>query len=157
MNRHGFPTAPTAVPNLAPMVDVVMVILIFFMLGTSFVLTEGFLSTRLPAQAGPGGAARISIVPAVRIELYRGEGAACGIRVMGQSIRDGDFAALEGMLRSRVEAGADSQSRVVIRAEPAVRYEQVVSAMDAARRAGYARVQFSVDRGQAAATVDGPS
>lgn len=155
MNRRGFPTAHTAVPNLAPMVDVVMVILIFFMLGTSFVLTEGFLSTQLPAQAGPGGAARISIVPAVRIELFVGAGDACVIRVMGQSVRDGDFAALEAMLRSRVEAGADSQSRVVIRAEPAVRYEQVVAAMDAARRAGYPRIQFSVDRGKSTATPDG--
>ncbi len=155
MKRRAFPTAHTAVPNLAPMVDVVMVILIFFMLGTSFVLTEGFLSTQLPAQAGPGGAAQISFVPAVRIDLVRGEGDACGIRVMGQPVREGDFSALEAVLRQRVDAGADSQSRVVIRAEPDVRYESVVAAMDSARRAGFARIQFSVARRKSGAADDG--
>lgn len=72
MHRARHPSSPS-IPNLAPMVDVVMVILIFFMLGTSFALSEGVLPSQLPAQVGPGGAASVSIVPQVRIALVKRE------------------------------------------------------------------------------------
>ena len=52
MARRGFPLAHADIPNLAPMVDVVMVILIFFMLGTTFAISEGVLPTRLPSRIG---------------------------------------------------------------------------------------------------------
>ena len=59
--------ARVEVPNLAPMVDVVMVILIFFMLGTSFAMSEGVIPMQLPSDIGPGGAANVTVVPVVRI------------------------------------------------------------------------------------------
>ena len=129
------------------MVDVVMVILIFFMLGTSFAISEGFLPTQLPSQVGPGGAARVSIIPAIQIALTA-DGTAVRIQVMNQTIANGSFSALETLLRERAAAGADANSRIVIQAEPSVRYADVVSAMDACVRAGFPKIQFSVSSGQ---------
>ena len=44
-------------PNMTPMVDVVMVILIFFMASAAFVGEEWFLFAAIPVQAAPGQAA----------------------------------------------------------------------------------------------------
>ena len=51
------------------MVDVVMVILVFFMLGAQLAVEEGALPTELPSQIGPGGGATITIIPTVHIAL----------------------------------------------------------------------------------------
>lgn len=42
-------------PNMAPMVDVVMVILIFFMASAAFLGSEWFLRAAIPFEAGRGG------------------------------------------------------------------------------------------------------
>ena len=48
--------ATESVPNLAPMVDVIMVLLIFFLLGATLDLVkQGILQTELDPRSGPGG------------------------------------------------------------------------------------------------------
>jgi biopolymer transport protein ExbD len=134
------------------MVDVVMVILIFFMLGTSFALSEGVLPSQLPAQVGPGGAASVSIVPQVRIALVTREAsAACRILVMGKELSEEGFEALYAFLLQKVEAGADPAGRVLLAVDPVIRYEDVVYAMDACVRAGMPNVQLVVGPGEIAA------
>ena len=143
----GRPPARETTPNLAPMVDVVMVILIFFMLGTSFALSEGALPAQLPADVGPGGGAGVSIIPVVRIDLEEtagGEGVR--ISVMGRPMPESSFASLSAFMRGKREAGADPAGRVVIAPRPTVRYRHVISAFNACARAGFSNVQFAVNR-----------
>lgn len=150
MPGRGPPPAHASFPNLAPMIDVVMVILIFFMLGTSFATSEGALRSQLPAQVGPGGGARIQFVPAVRVDLQPEEGGTgCRVIVMGQQLSDRSFAALTSFLAARVSQGADPTGRVLISADPRLRYQHVISAMDACLRAGFVNVQFAVNRAPA--------
>lgn len=145
MDRHrGFRDHRTSIPNLAPMVDVVMVILIFFMLGAGFALSEGVLSTRLPTQIGPGGAARVWIVPTVRIALMQRPDGGADILVMGKPLSENTPEALEALLRSKIEAGADPNGNVLVAPDPLVRYEQVIAVLDACHRAGMSRVQIAV-------------
>jgi len=144
MARRGIPQTHADIPNLAPMVDVVMVILIFFMLGTTFAISEGVLPTQLPSQIGPGGGATVTIVPAVRIALLEQPGGGCQIVVMEHELRDNSFEALHEFMRGRIEARADPSGRVLIGAEPGVEYQHVISAMDACVRAGFNNIQFSV-------------
>lgn len=134
------------IPNLAPMVDVVMVILIFFMLGTGFATPEGVLPTRLPTQIGPGGGAQVSIVPIVRIEL-RDSPKGLRILVMGQALAENSFDALTSLLTERKDAGADAAGRVLLWSEPAVRFENVISAMDACTRAGFPNLELVIGGG----------
>ncbi len=144
--RRGHAPAHSYAPNLAPMVDVVMVILVFFMLGTSLAISEGVLPTELPSQVGPGGAASVTIIPVVRITLLETSTArGCQIIVMGRSLEDNSFPALERLLRGKIKAGADSKGRVLIGASPGVEYQNVISAMDACVQSGFGNIQFSVN------------
>lgn len=134
------------VPNLAPLVDVIMVLLIFFLLGATLdVITEGVLQTELDASSGPGGQAQVSIVPTVEINLEDvGEGAGVIVHAMDEILTDQPFAALRDMLARRRSMGADTENPVVIGAGMSVRWRFVVQAMDAAVRAGFTNVQFAV-------------
>lgn len=156
--RRGLPEAHAAIPNLAPMVDVVMVILIFFMLGTTFAAFEGVLPTRLPANVGPGGSAKVAIVPMIRIALLGPlEFGFPGIRVMDHELRENSFAALGELLRGKAAAGADTESPVLLAADPDVAYQHVISAMDACVQAGFGNIQFSVSTAAIQADLSGDS
>ncbi len=133
------------VPNLAPMVDVIMVLLVFFLLGATFNLTrEGMLQTELDPNSGPGLGAQVRVNPLVRIGLADVEnGQAAKIFLMEEPV-EGGFDALRELLERRRVAGADTQNPVVIGAETGVRWRFVVAAMDATVRAGFKNVQFAV-------------
>jgi biopolymer transport protein ExbD len=153
MESRGRRPPRATTPNLAPLVDVVMVILIFFMLGTSFVLREGLLPTRLPTDQADGGTDP-TFVPVVRIALTPGPTPErCEISVLGHSLPDGSFDALQGFLRNRRVRGADPQGRIIIAASPTVLYQSVISAVDACVRAGFKNVQFAVSAGPVAGTA----
>jgi len=148
--RRDLPQPAERVPNLAPMVDVIMVILVFFLLGASLQLArEGVLQTQLDPRSGPGPGTPVEIIPAVRIALEELEGgAACRVYVMGEPLPDDrPFRRLHALLERRKGEGADTLSPVVIAAQPAVQWEFVVRAMDAAVRAGFHNVQFAVHLG----------
>jgi biopolymer transport protein ExbD len=140
------PAAGETIPNLAPMVDVIMVLLIFFLMGASFdLLTEGMLQTELDPRTGPGAGAAIEITPRIRIALSDVDnGRNAAIRVFDAPLPPGDFQALYDYLNTRRGAGADADNPVVIGADAAVRWNFVVQAMDAAVRAGFKNVQFAV-------------
>jgi biopolymer transport protein ExbD len=144
MPLAGPPRSRESIPNLAPMVDVVMVILIFFMLGTSFALREGELRTRLPSDVGPGQGATVTPIPAVRIDLDTPDaGRSASIVVMGtQQVES--FDALTAMMRDKIRAGADPTGRITLSAAPQVRYKYVIAAFDACARAGFTNIQFAV-------------
>lgn len=134
-----------AIPNLAPMVDVTMVILIFFMLGTSFAASEGVFSTQLPTQLGPGGESAVSIIPQIRIALVQEPGeTGSRILVLGQALSVNSFEALAALLREKREAGTDPSGRILLSADPGVEYRDVVAAMDACLEAGMPNIQLGV-------------
>jgi biopolymer transport protein ExbD len=145
--RKGPPEpAGESIPNLAPMVDVIMVLLIFFLLGASLELDiEGVLQTELDPRSGPSEGQQLEINPTIRIDLENvDEGESCNIWVMQEPLEENTFARLERFMRERRMAGADPENAVVIGAETTVRWRFVVKAMDAAVRAGFQNVQFAV-------------
>jgi len=147
MARRDMPPVRASVPNLAPMVDVVMVILIFFMLGTSFAISEGMLPTQLPSQIGPGGEAAVAIVPEIRVTLLEGrDPAKPRIMVMEEALAEGAVADLTDLRIAKREAGADESAPVLIGAAPDVQYQHVISAMDACLAAGFENILFCVGR-----------
>ena len=145
MKRRFTPTSD-AIPNLAPMVDVIMVLLVFFLLGTSIDLVkQGILQTELDPNSGPGGGQAVQINPQVRIALADvNHGESVTIYVMDQAVGQGDFEPLFRFLDDRRRAGADPAKPIVIGAETTVRWKYVVAAMDTAVRAGFKNVQFAV-------------
>jgi biopolymer transport protein ExbD len=155
--RRDLPQPAERVPNLAPMVDVIMVILVFFLLGASLQLArEGVLQTQLDPRSGPGEGTPIEIIPSVRIALEEVDGGAdCRVYVMGAALADDRrFERLYALLDRKRREGADVLSPVVIASQPAVQWKFVVRAMDAAVRAGFHNVQFAVRLGGGVTAVD---
>lgn len=134
-----------SVPNLAPLVDVIMVLLIFFLLGATLNIdTEGVLETELDPRSGARAGAQVEVVPSVKIALEDvGDGAGVNIYLNEDLLPDNTFAGLQRTLRLR-GAVADKSNPVVIGAEMHVRWRYVVRAMDAAVQAGFRNVQFAV-------------
>lgn len=130
------------VPNLAPMVDVIMVILVFFLLGATLRM-EGVLATELDPRSGPGPGAAVEILPSVQIALAANADEPPAIYVMSRPLEEQSFAALHAYLGGRIAAGADPQSPVVVAAQSAVRWRYVIAAMDAVVGAGFRNVQFA--------------
>jgi biopolymer transport protein ExbD len=148
--RRGLPApAGERIPNLAPMVDVIMVILVFFLLGASLELaTEGVLQTELDPRSGPGEGTPIEIIPSVKIALEEvAGGQACNIYVLGKPLPGNTFEHLYSFLEQRRLAGADTANPVIVAAQPGVRWRFVIKAMDVAVRAGFSNVQFAVSLG----------
>ena len=141
-----FQPARESVPNLAPMVDVIMVLLVFFLLGASLDLVkQGILQTELDPRSGPGAGVAVQVNPLIRIALENaGDGEGVNIYVMEQFLDDNTFDGLRKFLDARRRAGADPDNIVVIGAETTVRWRYVVKAMDAAVQAGFKNVQFAV-------------
>jgi biopolymer transport protein ExbD len=129
--RRGLPEpAGERIPNLAPMVDIIMVLLVFFMLGASLnLIREGALEIELDPRSGPGEGAPVELIPSVKIGL------------------EDIFEALEKYLAQRRGSGADPSNPVVIGAQSDVHWKFVIRAMDASVKAGFANVQFAVSFG----------
>ena len=131
--RH---TSKRAVLNMAAMIDVVFLLLIFFMCTSSFVRPERNLRSRLP-QAGAPGAADAEPLDPVRIRLSRSP---AGVVVTCDDQACATTDRLVGMLRARRALGDPS---VIIQGAAAVPFGRMVTALDACHRAGLYRVAFS--------------
>jgi len=119
-------------PNLAPMIDVVLVLTIFFMCATKFSGDERKFDLDLPS------ATAAAAVDAAHPEIVEVE-AAGGLRLAGQDVAAGDLAArLAALRRERPELA------VLIRGENAVPHGRMAEVYEACRTAGVAQVAISV-------------
>ncbi|GJM18554.1 MAG: hypothetical protein DHS20C14_07670 [Phycisphaeraceae bacterium] len=130
-------------PNMTPMVDVVMVILIFFMASTALLGPEWFIDAHLPEDETVGIVQdeRFTL-PEVRLEvtLTASEGGGSA-RVSGFGIEGGT---LDELARAAAAVAPDllagDDPIVVISPGDGVAYQDVVRAHDACTAAGFTRV-----------------
>jgi biopolymer transport protein ExbD len=129
---------------MTPMVDVVMVILIFFMASATFAGSEWFLRTAIPRQ-GPAESPKADAgdpfkLPPARFELTLASGADGRTVVSGPGFEGLAITDLPARLKD-LAAGVSAEDLVlVIRPEPGVPYGDVIRAHDAAAAAGIAKV-----------------
>jgi len=117
--------------NLTPLIDVVLLLLIFFMLSTRFI-DEGRLQLRLP-EAGAQPEALVER-DAVEIEVT----AQGGYRVNGRALINNSPETLAAAIG---KAAANNRGiPVTIRADARATHQSVVTAMDVAGRAGYRQI-----------------
>ena len=120
--------------NMTSLIDVVLLLLIFFMLSTKFV-DEGRLQIRLP-EAGNSAAAES---PRDSIEIdVTAEG---GYRVNGLALINNSADTLAAAI-GKVSQG-DRAKPVTIRADARAMHQSVVTAMDVAGRAGYRQLNIA--------------
>lgn len=116
--------------DLTPMVDVVFLLIIFFMVSTTFITLESGLPVDLPqassAEAQPEGLPTVTIDASERIYL-------AGSEVDEASL----VPALQALLREQ------DRDVVVLRADQSVSHGLTVRVMDAIKRAGATRMAIA--------------
>jgi biopolymer transport protein ExbD len=127
--------------NLTPLIDVVLLLLIFFMLSTRFI-DEGRLQLRLPEAGAVPEATEAD--DRVVIEVT----AQGGYRVNGRALINNSPETLAAAIGKA--AGNNRAMPVTVRADARATHQSVVTAMDVAGRAGYRQINIAtVTDGQA--------
>jgi len=119
--------------NLIPMIDVLLVILIFMMVTTSYAKFSE-LQINLP-QAG--GAPPTESVKPINVAVDAQEHYA----INSQGISYTGVAALSASLKNA--AGEQTDPTIVINADAKAPHQAVINVMEAARMAGYGRITFT--------------
>ena len=119
--------------NLVPMIDVVLVLLIFFMIATSF-RKEADLQIELPE-------ASQQALPAERDQLTISIDAEGRYFVNAKPVADED---IETLKRAIAEAAGEQRDRpLMIRADGRTAHQSVVKAMDAAGQLGFRQLAIA--------------
>jgi biopolymer transport protein ExbD len=136
-------------PNMTPLVDVVMVILIFLMLAGSFVGAEHFLASSLPATESGTAAAGVSegIVPDEPLDIRVDSPTPDRFVVTAGKIRTSDLDALTQQLtrmRQQLNAVGKETDDIQVKISPGrnVKYKFLISVYEAALRAQFTKVAF---------------
>ena len=124
--------------NLIPMIDVLLVILIFMMVTTSYAKFSE-LQINLP-QAG-GEASTASAQP-----LNVAVDASANYAINGKGINYSGINALSEALKKT--AGTQTDPTIVINADAKATHQSVVNIMEAARLAGFSRITFTTQNQQ---------
>jgi len=122
--------------NMVPFIDVMLVLLIIFM------VTAPLITTGLVELPSVGKAANR---PTSVVEVIVGIDEKLRLRIDGADPQPTTVSGLAAAVQ-QLQAG-NPQVPVVISADKAVKYEQVVRAMDVLQRAGIARIGLSVRQG----------
>ena len=128
------PAAPQL--NMASMVDVVFLLLIFFMCTSSLNQPENDLSSQL-SRVGTGRRQAAAPERLVRIKLFN---VVEGVLITCDEKPFPDFSSLEAELRRRA---ALEDRPVVIEGQAGIPFRYMVAALDVCHRAGMRRVAFS--------------
>jgi biopolymer transport protein ExbD len=120
--------------NLTSLIDVVLLLLIFFMLSTTFI-DEGRLKIRLP-EAGiePD---QSSVMKTIEITVTE-EGS---YRLNGRTLVNNSAQTLTAALEK--EADGDPSRPVTIRADARAMHQSVVTAMDVVAKLGYSQINIA--------------
>jgi len=118
--------------NVTPMVDIMLVLLIIFMVTSTFVTEQAF-KVSLPKVASKEN----SPTPAITVSL----GAKGEIHVMKKATD------LDGLRRQmETELVADPGLKVVVKADQGLEYAKLAGVLDAIKFAGVQKVGLSMDR-----------
>ena len=131
-----FHPRPTEEPdlNLTSLIDVVLLLLIFFMLSTRFI-DEGRLQLRLPEAGVVPEAADTSDMVVIEVTAQG------GYRVNGRALINNSAATLATAIGNA--AGGNRAMPVTIRADARAVHQSVVTAMDVAGRLGYRQINIA--------------
>ena len=146
-------------PNMTPLVDVVMVILIFLMLAGSFGAASHYLPGAIPKRVGgPGTEVAITDVHPIVVRMgSRGEGIVASSPDLGRDPATGQprqYRSVgelrEALAAKRVEKQAAhtpaEQMQVIIAPEARARYEHVLGVYEAAMAAEWPKIGFQAAR-----------
>ena len=119
--------------NLTPMIDVVFLLLLFFMVSTSFI-RESSLKVDLPEATGQALAEQEKPIDII----INAEG-----RFTVNSISLGTPNKAELSAQLKLAVGENSDPHIIITADAKTDYQNIVTAMDSAQQLGYSRLTLA--------------
>jgi biopolymer transport protein ExbD len=131
--------------NLTPLIDVVFLLLIFFMVSTTFT-RETQLSVDLPEAGG-----EVAETPERQVEILIDESGS--YRVNGQRLVDEQLRTLQAAIY-KVSAG-DTALPMIITADAQATHQAVVRAMDAAGQMGFVHLSITTRQPAGAGSSNG--
>jgi biopolymer transport protein ExbD len=123
--------------QIAPMVDVVFVLMLFFMASVGSKIVEKELNINLPAGKGSGGQAVTPII----IDIGPDGQVSMNNQSYGAA-NDRSLTALRDWLKNAIESFGDKDP-VIIRPSPDARHERIVDVLNAASYAQVKNLTFS--------------
>ncbi len=131
--------------NLVSLIDVVLMLVVFFMLSSTFV-DEGRVRIRLPY--ADTVATRAERVTGIVVGVSRGG----GYSVDGRELMNASADTLRAALLGLASQGGGAQQRVTVRADADATHQSVVRALDVLGKLGFREVRIAtVDKAQSAA------
>ncbi len=124
--------------NLTSLIDVVLLLLVFFMITTSFV-RESKIGIRLP-EASSTSLTEISSEPLVIAVTAQG-----GYLVNGRALLDNRPDTLASALRE-ISASENTGGRITVTADAQASHQAVITAMDVAGRQGFTEINIATIR-----------
>jgi len=132
---------------MTPMIDVVFLLLVFFVWTASFKVVEYILPTTMSAQLGESNTDTVEPTPEeidfeqIIIRLADQSG------LVTISINESQVASVEELAgRLEVIAGIKIDAPIIIYPDPEVVMEEVIDVYDAAKRTGFEKVSFAVNK-----------
>ena len=120
--------------EIIPMIDTILILLIFYMSFSSFTQTEKRIDAKLPRVAPPGGKPPTEIPLDITVHVRDKD----NILVNGSAAFD-MFSLRDAMMQL---ATIGQQATVIIEAEPDTSYNDVIAALDACAQAHLTKVAF---------------
>jgi biopolymer transport protein ExbD len=137
--RHGDREEPEI--NLIPFIDILLVVLIFLMLTTTFSQSAA-LQVNLPVASDE----QPPQAPAEIVVIVGPDGRyAVSNRILDQHSVD---ALVEALRAARLSSERSSDPILVIQADAAASHQSVINVMDAARQVGLVQITFATQRGE---------
>lgn len=152
--RRPRPRTTSTGPDLTPVVNIAMVVLVVFMLTTSFVEPQLYMQSRV-ALMEKGGRSQLPAdwkpPTALPILVNMDAGAPASFTASVGIEQVADAASLQALLRRRFEAfreaGTDlGQVQVEISPQRAVIWQHLISVYEAAQRAGFSNITLTPGR-----------
>lgn len=122
--------------NMAPMIDCVFLLLIFFMVSTTFTPMRG-IRVKLPP---PHPHTMDQLPKGMVIKIQN----PLGNDTVGTMLLDGNVVLFDEMFTLMLNATDEKRTRLIINAQRDVYHEQIVQVMDIAKDAGIDSVNFAV-------------
>ncbi len=119
--------------NVTPLIDVVFLLLIFFMVSTTFD-RQSELSIELPEASG-------EVAESKQVEIEVTISNTGKFTVNGNEVVNTNITSLMRVMRAA--AGSDKDPRVIITADKNSTHQAVMTVMDAARQIGFVHIAFS--------------
>lgn len=133
--------------NLTPMIDVVFLLLLFFLTASRFGSNEGMLPANLPARAAAVSVEIPRTPIRVRFVAQPNEPDQCNVTIERFNETPLPLAKLGPSLRKiQEQPGFDANTPVHLIAGNDIRWDHVVNAYNAALAAGYGKVYFAATR-----------